>query len=139
MRNQRFDILIRCIDAQIIAALITPGLSGRVVVISRALTVDAFDMAHDFLFSELFGALASCHTAPNAALHIRIDKNAKRLALACVFGSSLAMATPVATLTITMVQVAGYRFKDYLRMGGLVGCIGLVTAWAAIVLFYGLL
>ncbi len=54
-------------------------------------------------------------------------------------GAALAMATPVATTTITMVQVAGYRFKDYLRAGGLVGIIGLLTAWVAIVLIYGLL
>jgi len=60
------------------------------------------------------------------------------IALACVFGCSLAMATPVATTTITMVQVAGYRFKDYFRIGGLVGLICLVTAWASIILLYGL-
>lgn len=48
------------------------------------------------------------------------------------------MATPVATTTITMVQVAGYRFKDYFRVGGLVGLIGVVTAWISIALLYGL-
>jgi Mg2+/citrate symporter len=60
------------------------------------------------------------------------------VAIACVMGANLAMATPVATTTITMVQVAGYRFKDYFRFGGLVGVIGVVTAWASIVLIYGL-
>ena len=48
------------------------------------------------------------------------------------------MATPVATTTITMVQVAGYRFKDYFRLGGLAGLISVATSWAAIVLLYGL-
>jgi len=38
-----------------------------------------------------------------------------------------------------MVQVAGYRFKDYFRIGGLVGIIGLITSWVAIVLLYGLI
>lgn len=37
-----------------------------------------------------------------------------------------------------MVQVAGYRFKDYFRIGGLVGLICLVTAWVSIILLYGL-
>ncbi|MBQ8108943.1 MAG: hypothetical protein IJ124_02115 [Clostridia bacterium] len=60
------------------------------------------------------------------------------IAIACVIGSNLAMATPVATTTITMVQVAGYRFKDYFRLGGLVGVIGVITAWTALVLLYRL-
>ena len=62
-----------------------------------------------------------------------------QIALACVCGASLAMATPVASTSITMVEVAGYRFKDYFRVGGLVGVIGLATAWVAIVVQYGLL
>ena len=56
----------------------------------------------------------------------------------CSLIRNLAMATPVATTTITMVQVAGYRFKDYFRLGGLVGVIGVITAWMAIVMLYGL-
>lgn len=60
------------------------------------------------------------------------------VAMACVFGASMAMATPVATTSVTMVQVVGYRFRDYFRIGGLVGLIGVVTAWFAICLFYGL-
>ncbi len=49
------------------------------------------------------------------------------IAIACAVGANLAMATPVATTTITMVQVAGYRFKDYFRVGGLVGLIIMPT------------
>ena len=49
------------------------------------------------------------------------------------------MATLVATTTITMVQVASYRFKDYFRVGGLVGLLALGTAWVSIVLLYGLI
>ena len=60
------------------------------------------------------------------------------MAIACAVGANLAMATPVATTTITMVQVVGYRFKDYFRAGGLVGLISVVTAWLSIVLIYGL-
>ena len=49
------------------------------------------------------------------------------------------LATPSATTTITMIQVAGYRFKDYFRFGGLIGIIGLIVTWVCLVLFYGLI
>ena len=64
--------------------------------------------------------------------------NPMAVAMACVFGASMAMATPVATTTITMVQVVGYRFRDYFRIGGLTGLIGVITAWFSICLLYGL-
>lgn len=60
------------------------------------------------------------------------------VAIACAIGASMAFATPVATTTITMVQVAGYRFKDYFRIGGVVGAVGVTVAWLAIVTLYGL-
>ena len=84
------------------------------------------------------GSLVSMLAAVGVPMAIEIGCNPMPVAMACVFGCSLAMATPVATTTITMVQVAGYRFKDYFRIGGLVGIIGLVTAWASILLLFGL-
>ena len=94
-----------------------------------------------FLLSQVManGSLVSMLAAIAVPMAIDIGCNPMPIAMACVFGCSLAMATPVATTTITMVQVAGYRFKDYFRIGGLVGLIGLVTAWTSLVLFYGLL
>ncbi len=85
------------------------------------------------------GSLVSMLAAIGVPMAVEIGCNPMPVAMACVFGSSLAMATPAATTSVTMVQVAGYRFKDYLRVGGLTGVIGLVTAWVAIVLIYGLL
>ena len=64
--------------------------------------------------------------------------NPEPVAIAYCIGASMAFATPVATTTVTMVQIAGYRFKDYLRVGGLIGLIGVVAAWTVIVLMYGL-
>lgn len=84
------------------------------------------------------GSLVSMLAAIGIPMAIETGCDPMPVALACVFGCSLAMATPVATTTITMVQVAGYRFKDYFRIGGLVGLICLVTAWASIILLYGL-
>lgn len=85
------------------------------------------------------GSLVAMLSSIAIPMAIEIGCNPMPLAMACVFGASLAMATPAATTSVTMVQVAGYRFKDYLRVGGLTGVIGLATAWLAIVLVYGLL
>lgn len=85
------------------------------------------------------GSLVSMLAAVGVPMAVSVGCNPMPIAMACVFGTSLAMATPAATTTITMVQVAGYRFKDYLRIGGLTGIIGLITAWVAIILIYGLI
>ena len=94
-----------------------------------------------FLLSQFMsnGSLVSMLSAIAVPMAIEIGCNPMPVALACVYGCSLAMATPVATTTITMVQVAGYRFKDYFRIGGLVGLISLAAAWLSIVLIYGLI
>lgn len=84
------------------------------------------------------GSLVSMLASVAIPMAIENEINPTPVAIACVIGANLAMATPVATTTITMVQVAGYRFRDYFRLGGLVGVIGIVTAWASIVLLYGL-
>lgn len=84
------------------------------------------------------GSLVSMLAAIGIPLAIEAGCDPIPVALACVFGASLAMATPVASTSVTMVEVAGYRFKDYFRVGGLVGVIGLITAWICIVLIYGL-
>ncbi len=93
-----------------------------------------------FLLSQFManGALVSMLSAVGIPMAIEIGCDPMPVAMACVFGCSLAMATPVATTTITMVQVAGYRFKDYFRIGGIVGIIGLCAAWVSIILLYGL-
>ena len=84
------------------------------------------------------GSLVSMLASIAVPMAVEAGINPIPIAIACVMGSNLAMATPVATTTITMVQVAGYRFKDYFRLGGLVGIISVLTAWAAIVVIYGL-
>ena len=94
-----------------------------------------------FILSQFMsnGSLVSMLAAIGVPMAIEIGCNPMPVAMACVYGCSLAMATPVATTTITMVQVAGYRFKDYFRIGGLVGLIGLVTSWASLILLFGLI
>jgi di/tricarboxylate transporter len=109
-------------------------------VANPILLVTVFLLAGYFL--SLFmsnGSLVAMLSSVAIPMAIEIGCNPMPLAMACVFGASLAMATPVATTSVTMVQVAGYRFKDYLRIGGITGIIGLVTAWLAILLIYGLI
>lgn len=84
------------------------------------------------------GSLVAMLASIAIPMAVEVGCNPMPLAMACVFGASLAMATPAATTSVTMVQVAGYRFKDYVRVGGAIGIIGLATAWLAIVLLYGL-
>lgn len=85
------------------------------------------------------GSLVSMLAAVGIPMAIEVGCDPMPVAMACVFGASLAMATPAATTSVTMVQVAGYRFKDYFKIGGLTGVIGLATAWISIVLIYGLI
>ena len=84
------------------------------------------------------GSLVTMLSAIAIPLAVQGGVNTMAVAMACVFGASMAMATPVATTSVTMVQVVGYRFRDYFRIGGLVGLIGVVTAWISLVLIYGL-
>lgn len=94
-----------------------------------------------FILSQFMsnGSLVSMLTAIGVPIALQIGCDPMPVALACVYGCSLAMATPVATTSITIVQVAGYRFKDYMRIGGLTGLIGAVTAWVCLVVGYGLI
>ena len=84
------------------------------------------------------GSLVSMLASVAVPMAIEYGINPEPVAIACCIGASMAFATPVATTTVTVVQIAGYRFKDYLRVGGLIGLIGVVAAWTVIVLMYGL-
>ena len=58
------------------------------------------------------------------------------LILATASGIKVAVATPISVAPMTMIQVAGYRFKDYLKMGGLVNLISMFITCLAIKLIY---
>ena len=123
---------------EIIMEKLTVGLGSWIA--NPVALVTIFLLA-GFILSQFManGALVSMMAAIAVPMAVETGTNPMPVALACVFGCSLAMATPVATTTITMVQVAGYRFKDYLRAGGLTSLIALVTAWAAILVQYRLI
>ena len=61
------------------------------------------------------------------------------IACTCVLYLTEKFSVAVTAVLGMMALVAGYRFKDYFRLGGLVGIIGLATAWLGILLQFGLL
>ena len=110
-----------------------PGMSNPKVMVAIFLT--AGWIISNFMSN---GSLVSMLASVAVPMAISFGHDPTPVAIACAIGASLAFATPVATTTVTMVQVAGYRFKDYFRVGGMVGFIGVITAWTAIVLIYGI-
>lgn len=57
-------------------------------------------------------------------------------AVACGVGANLAVATPMATTVTTITTSGGYRFRDYLRMGGFLNVMAVAAAAAALRIFY---
>ena len=59
------------------------------------------------------------------------------LVLACASGIKVAVATPLSKAPMTMIQIPGYRFTDYLKEGGLVNVVSItVTAVAIWIVYY---
>ena len=88
---------------------ITPWLLCAVLVlISILLTNFMSNTASAALLIPIAGAMA-----------IVLGFDVKPVLLAVVIGANISYATPIATPPITMTLVAGYRFKDYVRYGGL--------------------
>ncbi|MBE6542984.1 MAG: SLC13/DASS family transporter [Ruminococcaceae bacterium] len=56
-----------------------------------------------------------------------------------LFAANTSYATPVATVPITMVRSVGYRFMDYMKVGGAFTVVSLIYTLIAIPLFYGML
>jgi sodium-dependent dicarboxylate transporter 2/3/5 len=56
--------------------------------------------------------------------------------LAASSGVKDAISTPIAVAPMTMLQPAGYRFKDYLTVGGLCNLIMLIGSCVTIKIFY---
>lgn len=55
-----------------------------------------------------------------------------------LFAANTSYATPVATVPITMVRSVGYRFKDYVKVGGAFTILSFIYTLIAIPLFYGM-
>lgn len=94
----------------------------------------------------VIGSLLSNFMSDNASVAILIPItlavaqgmkcDATPMVLAAASGIKVALATPISVTPMTMIGVPGYRFKDYLRMGGLVNLISLVVTSVVIYLIY---
>lgn len=58
------------------------------------------------------------------------------MVLSCASGIKVAVATPISVAPMTMIQIPGYRFKDYLRVGGLVNLISMAVTCTVIWIVY---
>jgi len=65
---------------------------------------------------------------------IELGYDVRSVAMAVAIASSIGYATPMSTPPMTMTLVAGYRFKDYIKMGGLYN----VLAYILVVLLFPL-
>lgn len=51
-------------------------------------------------------------------------------------GASLAIATPICTSVMTVITSVGYRFKDFIRVGGVINLLCLAASALGIFVFY---
>ena len=150
MRNLKWSVLITiCASLSIAKAFFNSGL-GTIIIdflleklgdsASKPLVLLTFFLLSSYLLSTFMstGALVPmlCSIAVPMATGAGIDP--MPIALACVFGSTLTMLTPATTTSAAMVQIAGYRFKDFFRIGLLFGITALAATWLGIALVYGL-
>ena len=56
--------------------------------------------------------------------------------MAVALGVNISLATPICVSTITMTLAAGYRTKDYIRMGGFLNLVAFVVTALALRVFY---
>ena len=70
------------------------------------------------------------------SLAAKLGLDVVALTLACTSGVKFALATPVCTASMTMINPPGYRFKDYFVMGGLVNIICLIVTCGVIAILY---
>lgn len=71
-----------------------------------------------------------------AAIAETLGINPTPIFLAICSGVKVAFATPICVTPMTMVAVPGYRFKDYLRMGGSINLICMLVTSIMIALIY---
>ena len=66
-----------------------------------------------------------------------IGSNPVVFAIAIICGCNICYATPISTTAIAMTAVGGYRFSDYVRVGGILTLISDIFLVLALPLLYG--
>lgn len=70
------------------------------------------------------------------ALAQTLGADAMAFALACGIGADMSLATPICQAPITYSITAGYRAKDFLRVGGLLNLLIFIVAAAALYFWF---
>lgn len=125
--------------------------SGALQLIADKIIHIVGESAPIFLIFAVFLVLAAVmgnvmsHTATTAILvpiAITVAKelgsNPTLFAIAIVIGCNLAFATPVSTPPLTMTLNGGYRFGDYVVVGGVLNILCLIVALATLPVLYGI-
>ena len=71
-----------------------------------------------------------------AAIAETLGISAIPIFLAVCSGTKVGIATPICVTPMTMIGVAGYRFKDYVRMGGLLNLICMIVSCIMLAIVY---
>lgn len=148
LKNMMWPALITLSATQAIAnGVVGSGLGEtivyRIIDVMGGVVYNWRLMVFVFLFLAWFlslfmadGALVMMLSTIAVSLSLQVGTNPVPWVLACIYGGNLAMATPMATSSATMIQVAGYRFKDYVKMGTCIGVIGGLVCCFMIIFLY---
>ena len=71
-------------------------------------------------------ATASLLVPIAALMAIELDYNVKAVVMAVAIAANIGYATPISTPAITMSLSGGYRFKDYVKVGGLINVLAII-------------
>jgi len=69
---------------------------------------------------------------------LEMGSNPTTFSIGIVIACSLSLATPVSTPPLTMTLIGGYRFSDYLVIGGILSIACMIIALVTLPLIYGL-
>ena len=107
---------------------------------SPALLVFAFTFG-TALITNLMSNAAAVTILTSLAISVSsgLGINYVPLVMAVVCGSASGVMLPTSTSTLTMSMEAGYRYTDYIKIGGIVTAVTVISESAMIILLYGLL
>lgn len=72
------------------------------------------------------------------SIALELGSNPLTFAIGVIIGANSVFATPIGTVPMTMTWSCGYKFSDYVKVGGLFNVIVLAIAIFLVPLFYGL-
>lgn len=88
--------------------------------------------------SNFMSANAAVGITVPIALNIAASMSVNPLpfALGCAVGAVVATSTPICKAPLSVISVVGYRYKDYVRIGGLCNLIAIICCLLNLYLFY---